>query len=358
MFGMPYLSAKRLAVFLLLSLICVFLLYGQTSYSIPPSGGTATAPSGTGLVFATGSAFTLVRSIAAGFGMTVANGDGAGGNPTPAVDTAVMLSRANEQAGTTLFFTETSASATVYAGTMSPTLTAYTAGMLVNWPVVMSCTGGTATTINIDTLGAKSVKLADGSTDPTSTDCAAGRNLTLAYNGTLFKIIAGGTTGGSTPFVYNWGNSGAKTMTGAAVDIYTISNATLAAGHCFSIVMEIVDTAAAGGAVVDLYVDATKVIEPLITQLNNFTYIIPFHYCNDGGTQATQYAHLTYSQLYGAGTTSGTPLTNPYMSVGSVFNGVFTLSSNIDWSAMHTLHITGLSASGTMTGLWIHVVTE
>lgn len=357
MFNLSNRLMKRPAVFLILSLVGVLLLYGQGgSYAVPPSGGTATAPSGTGLAFATGSAFTLVRSIAAGFGMTVANGDGAAGNPTPAVDTAVMLSRANAQAGTTLFFTETSASATVYSGTMSPTLTAYTAGMLVNWPVVMSCTGGVATTINIDTLGAKSVKLADGSTDPTSADCAAGRNLTLAYNGTLFKIVAGGTTG-STPFIYNLGNSGAKTMTGSPVDIYTISNATLAAGHCLRIETEIVDTA--GGADIELYVDATKVLDSLITQLSNFTYIIPLRYCNDSGTQATQYAHLSSSQLYGAGTTSGTSVNNPYMSAGgSAFNGVYTLSNNIDWSSSHTIHITGLASSATVTGLQVHVVTE
>ena len=66
-----------------------------------------------------------------------------------------------------LGLTETSSSATVYTATMSPALQSYPTRLVVYWLVGMSCTGGTATTMNIDGIGTKSVKKANGFKDPT-----------------------------------------------------------------------------------------------------------------------------------------------------------------------------------------------
>jgi hypothetical protein len=89
-----------------------------------------------------------------------------------------------------LGLTETSSSATVYTTTLANgPLQAYATRLVVYWLVGMSCSGGTATTMNIDGLGAKSVKQADGSTDPTSAQCAAGMIVPLGYDGTRFRII-------------------------------------------------------------------------------------------------------------------------------------------------------------------------
>lgn len=108
------------------------------------------------------------------------------------VQTAVIPSKVNLQAGTSLFVTTTSSSNATYTGTMSPTLTAYTAGQLLVWNVgSTACTSG-AKTLNVDALGAKSLFLADGSTALATGDCTAGRILILAYDGTAFRLIAGG----------------------------------------------------------------------------------------------------------------------------------------------------------------------
>lgn len=94
------------------------------------------------------------------------------------------------QSGVSLLGTTTSASATVYTVTMSPTLTAYTSGQAILWKVSTSCTGGTATTINVDGLGAKSLTQADGSTNPAAVQCATGLLVPIWYDGTVFRIAA------------------------------------------------------------------------------------------------------------------------------------------------------------------------
>lgn len=131
--------------------------------------------------------------VSAGFGILTA-----GSNPTTvSADTSVMQTLAVGQSGSPLYCASASGSATAYTCAMSPTLTAYTAGMTVAWKVDTSCMGGVATTLNVDTLGAKAVKQADGTTDPSSGDCPANRQVTLRYDGTVFRIVGGGTSGSS-----------------------------------------------------------------------------------------------------------------------------------------------------------------
>jgi hypothetical protein len=72
------------------------------------------------------------------------------------VDPAVMQTLANNQAGTSVVCASTSGSATTYTCAMNPTLTQYSTGMVLYWLPDVSG-GGSAATINIDTLGAKSV---------------------------------------------------------------------------------------------------------------------------------------------------------------------------------------------------------
>jgi len=151
-------------------------------------------------------------SCGTGSGSTVAAGTGilvstAGSPPTSTVsaDSATVQFLSNAQAGTPLYCASASGSATTYTCALNPTLTAYTAGMTVAWKVDTSCTGSTATTLNIDSLGAKSIKEADGSTDPVSGDCPANRQVTLRYDGTLFRIVGGGATGSSSPVGFTSG---------------------------------------------------------------------------------------------------------------------------------------------------------
>jgi hypothetical protein len=102
-------------------------------------------------------------------------------------DTAVLQTQVDEQSGAALLCASQSGSATAYTCSMNPVLTAYTTGMVVHWKPDMNAAGD-AMTLNIDTLGAKPVKLADGVNDPTSVDVTAGSLYDLWYDGAGFRL--------------------------------------------------------------------------------------------------------------------------------------------------------------------------
>lgn len=131
-----------------------------------------------------------IGNFVTGFGILNTLSDtGAQINIQHAVDTAVILTKASAQSGAPVLCAPTSGSATTFTCSMSPTLTAYTTGMALAWKPDVSGTGS-AITLNIDTLGAKPVKLADGTTDPTSVDVIVGRLYNIWYDGAVFRMIA------------------------------------------------------------------------------------------------------------------------------------------------------------------------
>jgi hypothetical protein len=69
--------------------------------------------------------------------------------------------------------------------------------MVVQWRPDVNGSGG-ATTLNIDTLGAIGVKLADGVTDPTAADLVAERLYSTWYDGAVFRLQAPGLLAGVT----------------------------------------------------------------------------------------------------------------------------------------------------------------
>jgi hypothetical protein len=103
------------------------------------------------------------------------------------IDTAYVETKAGSQSGSTGLCASASASPSAFTCAMTPTLTTYSSGMVVHWEPDFSATGG-STTLNIDTLGAKAVKVADGTNDPTSADILAGRLYDLWYDGTAFRL--------------------------------------------------------------------------------------------------------------------------------------------------------------------------
>lgn len=129
-------------------------------------------------------------------------------NSTTAVqlsaNTAVCATQVTLQAGAAVYASSTNASGTTYTAALTPALTAYTTGMVVYWTRTQLCTGGVATTINIDALGAIAVKKADGTTDPAAGDCAAGQRLQLIYDGTVFRILAGGASASTSAAFEDW----------------------------------------------------------------------------------------------------------------------------------------------------------
>jgi hypothetical protein len=108
------------------------------------------------------------------------------------LDTSVAQTKASSQAGAVLVCASASGSGTSYTCTMSPTLGIYSSQMLVHWIPDVNGTGG-ATTLNIDSLGAVPVKLADGITDPGPGDIVGNRFQQISYNGAAF-VLAKPTT--------------------------------------------------------------------------------------------------------------------------------------------------------------------
>lgn len=103
------------------------------------------------------------------------------------VDSAVIETKAGAQSGSARVCTSGSGSPADYTCAMTPTLTQYSTGMVVEWiPDVTAA--GTPVTLNIDTLGAKPVMLTDGMTTPTAADIVGGRLHAVWFDGTVFRL--------------------------------------------------------------------------------------------------------------------------------------------------------------------------
>lgn len=76
--------------------------------------------------------------------------------------------------------------ADAYVVTLAPAATAYTAGMPVRFIATNANTG--ASTIDVNGLGAKSIKLQGNSDDPAAGDIGANQVIELFYDGTVFQI--------------------------------------------------------------------------------------------------------------------------------------------------------------------------
>ncbi len=108
---------------------------------------------------------------------------------TPSLNTALALTIANSQAGKPDFCSSTNGTDS-YACTLnaSAILTAYTAGMHLTLNADTGSSG--ATSLNVDSLGTKSIKQADGLTDPSTSQIVAGRPVTIYYDGTVWRLPA------------------------------------------------------------------------------------------------------------------------------------------------------------------------
>jgi hypothetical protein len=139
-----------------------------------------------------------VENLVQGTGLVTAISEtGTAINVQQIVDSAMIQTRAGEQSGIALLCASGGGSSTAYTCAMSPTLATYAPGMMVQWRPDVSGASG-ATTLNIDTLEAKAVKLADGATDPTAADLVAGRLYSPWYDGVVFRLQAPGLLAGVT----------------------------------------------------------------------------------------------------------------------------------------------------------------
>lgn len=144
------------------------------------SGGT-TVGSATTVNFATGTGLTTLVSNT-GSEITIQS----------ALDPVAVATQPGLQTGGALRCASSGGSPQTYQCSLNPALTAYTAGMVLHWTPDVSASGGPAT-LNVDFLGAVPVKLPDGTTDPSANDLGAGRLYPIWYDGSVFRLVAGGT---------------------------------------------------------------------------------------------------------------------------------------------------------------------
>lgn len=132
------------------------------------------------------------QNFMAGFGLlNIISDTGLAINIQQGIDTAVIQSKPATQAGNALYCSSTTGSSNAYGCVLNPALNVYTAGMVIHWRPDVNGSGG-ATTLNVDNLGTRSVKLANGVSDPDAADLEAGRLFHLWYDGSVFRMMNGG----------------------------------------------------------------------------------------------------------------------------------------------------------------------
>jgi hypothetical protein len=127
------------------------------------------------------------------------------------MDSAIVQTQTGTQNGTALWCGSTGGSASNYRCSLNPTAAAYSAGMVLHWRPDVNGIGG-PTTLNVDQLGAAPLMLSDGVTNPGPADIVAGRLYSIWYDGTVFRFVTGGGSGGGAGAVTTvFGRSGAVT---------------------------------------------------------------------------------------------------------------------------------------------------
>jgi hypothetical protein len=166
-------------------------VYGCTAANVWSAQGNLSVKSG-GVLVGSRTAANLITG--AGLISTVSD-DGSEINIQSALDTAVVQTQPGEQSGSALLCASNSGSVSQYKCALNPTLAAYTSGMMLHWKPDVAGAGG-ATTLNVDTLGAIPVTLADGVTSPAPATISAGQLYPIWYDGAVFRIGNASSSGG------------------------------------------------------------------------------------------------------------------------------------------------------------------
>lgn len=120
--------------------------------------------------------------------------------------------------GTNFNYVADTGAANAYVATLVPALASYTAGVLVQFKATNANT--TASTVNVNGLGVKTIKKLGGATDLASGDIAAGMIVELEYDGTNFVMLNPVANAPLLP------NGSAASLTNIPLNIYTTSSST------------------------------------------------------------------------------------------------------------------------------------
>jgi hypothetical protein len=125
-----------------------------------------------------------------------------------------------------------SSSTTFSCATLNTNLNSYSQWVWGLWVPDRNGSGG-ATTLNINSMGAKTVTRADGATNPTSSDIVQNQPVTIAYDGTNIRIIEQNTnltvagpycTVGGTIYLCNDGTAATKPSTSGFSYLAALNN--------------------------------------------------------------------------------------------------------------------------------------
>jgi hypothetical protein len=105
------------------------------------------------------------------------------------LNTAIVPTFTQLQTNKLNYYASSSNSGTTYTACTLPVVNSLTTGMVVSWVPDVNGTGG-ATTLSICTLGTPSLKLSDGTTDPSSNSIVAGHLYQLWYDGTVWRFVS------------------------------------------------------------------------------------------------------------------------------------------------------------------------
>ena len=199
----------------------------NTSWATCGSGGGLADPGANGMLARTALDTTTARTITGGTGVTCTNGDGVSGNPTCSADTAVMLTRAQAQAGSDLRCAPSSASGANYTCSLAPVLTAYTNGMVLQFEPDVNSSAG-AVTVDVNSVGSVNIKQSDGTTDPGADALVAGRQVPLTYDGTVFRMAPSGVSVTANRAVVSDGSGAPSASTTTATEIGYVNGVTSA----------------------------------------------------------------------------------------------------------------------------------
>ena len=150
-----------------------------------PQGGGSLTIQGDGVAVGTES----IQNFMAGFGIvkTLSNIDSRV-DIGYTIDSAVVQTHEVAQSGRDLYCPSASDSASAYTCNLTPSLSSYQSGMVIFWKPDVD-TSGSAITLSINGLTARSVTMADGVTVPQSSDVAAGKLIPVWFDGSVFRIV-------------------------------------------------------------------------------------------------------------------------------------------------------------------------
>ena len=145
---------------------------------------------------------------------TTTGGTGALLVPTPDTQRSTLLSDYKVDTG----------SANAYVITPVPAITAYTAGQIFSFKATNTNT--TASTLNVNGLGVKTIKKGNGTTDLASGDIVAGQVVIVEYDGTNFQMLSPSGNGTLSPTGDGSGLTGIKADKVTCLAGYTFASNT------------------------------------------------------------------------------------------------------------------------------------